>query len=474
LNLYFDVWLALGLLFFASYLMSHRTYLSMSFPIFGVVTLSSLAALISVSLAQIDLGFSVLSGSALIAAIIVFTSKPGGKKAARAAFFSTLYSFGVAAISLFTQVFGVAGVGFSDGFTIMRTSLWIQGVVGESPLDGSKGLKRGWGMSSVQALGDRGEYLVGFVPVIFIVAIICSLLIIFRVLKDRSVAIALSATTFVVLLSTEAVLRHLYLMNSHSLIWLALAVLILILLDQRTFEMRGRSLVAVLPVISAIAFARFDALWVIAPLLVPILLATYRSKRTNGLLILVSALGPLATWLLIAVTNFPLGGPVGIGIVVFGVVLAFLLTNAIIPVGWLEFGKLKKIYFWLALGITLLAFLLANATSSLQGMFANFLLGEGLWGATIICLVGLALIASILKRKKPTEELFGLIHAAGFLMISLLFAAKLGDGFEDGILGGGLVRSGWGDSINRMIVVYVPFAVLFVANFVGRLTRKSS
>lgn len=455
----------MGILFFVGHIASNRMYLSLSLPVFGLVTVASIVGLVSITFGPVNLGLIVLLTTAVAAVLLLLILRPRLSVVLKSLSFAGAYGLVTATISLLTQALGLASVAFSDGFTLMRTSLWIQGVISESPLDGDKGLKRGFGIPSVQALGERGEYLVGFMPVIFITALICSLLIIFKLVQDRAIAWVVSGALLVVMLSTEAILRHMYLMNSHALIWLAFAVILLFILDKRTFELDPQSLVTVLPMFIALAFARFDAVWIFAPFLIPIALATYWRNKLSGLLVLASVLVPLAGWLLMAVVDFPFGGQLGVVVLLTLVIAAFFLAAFSLPQTWLTFGTLRKIYLWSAVSTSFLVLLLSNFTSSFDSLFVNLILGEGLWGMSVISLAALSLVAIFARKRRNKDDLSRMMLVAGFLSLNLFLIAKLGDGIENGLFGGSLARSGWGDSLNRMLVAYIPFVFLFIGNF---------
>lgn len=472
MNYYFEVWVALALMFFIAHLATKRIYLSLSLPVFGLVTTASPVALSSVAFGPVNLRLTVLFVSLLVAALTLVYLRPKLQVALKSFLFAGAYGLGAAGLSLLTQIFGLASVAFSDGFTIMRASLWIQGIISESPLDGDRGLKRGFGISSVQALGERGEYLVGFMPIIFITAMICSLLIIFKFIGDRNLAWVVSGSLLVVMVSTEAILRQMYLMNSHTLIWLAFSVILLFILDKRTFELDPKSLITVLPLFSALAFARFDAVWIFAPFLIPIALVTYWRNKLSGFLVLASVLVPLAGWLLFAVIHFPFGGQLGVAVLLTVVIAAFLLAAFFVPQMWLTFRTLSKIYLWTGVSTSILVLLLSNFTISFDALFTNLVLGEGLWGISVISLAALALVAIFVRNRTDKDEIPKMLLAAGFLSLNLLLIAKLGDGFENGLFGGGFARIGWGDSVNRMLVAYIPFAVIFIGNFVNSIVKS--
>ena len=465
----------MSLLFFIGRTVGARSYLVLSLPVFGLVTIASFVSLFSVSVYSLNLNWTVLVITAIFASLIFVVLRPGILVTLRSIYYAGIYGAGIAALSAVTQWLGLAGVGFSDGFTIMRASLWIQGVILESPLDGERGLKRGFGISSVQALGDRGEYLVGFMPVIFITAMFCSALIMFKLIQDRTVAGVVAASLLVVMISTEAILRHMFLMNSHSLIWLAFAVIILVILDKKAFDLEPPSLLAVLPVFSSLAFARFDAVWIFAPLLVPIALATYWRSKTSGVAVLLSVLVPLGGWLLIAVDNFPFGGDLGVVAIVVAITAIFLAASAVLQRSWIEFKSLSYIFLWAGAALILSAFLVSDSSKSFDAFIINLILGEGLWGLTIISLLVFAFstaIANLFIRPDRKNYLVQAILAMGLLSLSLLLLAKLGDSFEVGLAGAPLARPGWGDSINRMLAAYIPFALTFIGHQISKFTKN--
>lgn len=472
--IYFEVWLAVALLYFIGESLTRKYYVAISFPIFSLISITAFVSLVSISVTTLNLEFAVLVVSAILFILTVLFVRNSRPKTfwigARALFYGSI----TALVSFITQYFGLAGVAFSDGFTILRTSLWLQGVLDVSPLVGDKGVKRGYAISAVQSLGQTGEYLVGFVPIIFIAATISTLFIVFRIISNRQIATLLSIVLVVVFISTEAILRHLYLMNSHSLIWLAFAVTILMVTDNGGFVFERALVLSMLPLFSSLAFARLDAIWIFAPLLIPIALANFRANKTHGLAILFAVIVSLTSWLFIAVTDFPFGGTAGVVALMVTGVLGFFVVNWILPEKALDAPTISKIYYFASLALAPMIIIISNFESSLENLVLNLFLGEGLWGATVIALMLISLIAiPLLIRHKP-DEIQRFILSAGLLSLLFFVCAKLADGFDSGsILDSVIARSGWGDSLNRMLVAYIPFAVIFVSSAMSKvLARK--
>lgn len=470
---YPEVWISLALLFLIGDWLSSRFYISASLPIFGLITISSFVGLFSVNFFALDLGLATLILTSVLALITGFLTRPTWKKLVIGSVKASAFVGVSASISFLTKYFGLAGVGFSDGFTIVGTGLWIQGLIEDTPLVGDRGLKRGLAMPAVQALGAPGEYLVGFIPLIFLVALICSMLIVYKTVGDKRLAIVLISALLIVLLSTEAVLRNLYLMNNHSLILLAYAVLILALLENKGFVFERKTLVSLLPVISTLGFARIDTLWMFAPLLIPLALVSFRKNKANGLLILASALIPLASWLIFALEGFTFGGYLGVALILSATTAIFFVANALIPNRWLQLQQLKKVYYWASIGLAVVIVLISNLERSINALFLNFVLGEGLWGVTLIALAVFAIVSSYFVRKMKVDDLEGWLIAAGLLALLLFVFAKLADGFgSGGITGGYIARSGWGDSLNRMLVAFTPFAFVFISSRLNRMHAR--
>ena len=479
MTFYFEVWLAIAFLAFGSSLFSRRFYVIATFPIFGLITLSSAVALFSVSVVKMDLQLGVLTLSAFFSVAVILILRPSLRQLLRGAIAAGLAIFSAAAFSLTSQFFGLAGVGFSDGFTILTASLWFQDqVVQESPLVGFRGLKRGIGISAVQALGESGEYLVGLIPLIFAIFIVCSSLIIYKTLGTKWVAVVLTASLLTIAISTEAILRHLYLMNSHALIGLAFAVATLMVIDSKSLVLRGDLLILAFPMISTVAFARLDALIIFLPLVVPLAIANYRQRKSLGLALILAALVPTAAWLSIAVIDFPVGGQLGVFILCTLALGLFYLTASIVPEKFVTAKTIAKLYLWSICAILVFVLVLSDLEASSRAMVLNFYQGEGLWGATLFLVSGVVILSLFLGRGSSFGAEATFLLRAGVLSLLFFLIAKVGDGQLSSVLAGDglssavLARSGWGDSLNRMLVAYLPFFFLLSASLVRRLQRE--
>ena len=462
---YPEVWLSLAFLYFVGEALSRRYSVAISFSIFGLISLAAYVSLFSVTVGQAPLALTVLVISTICLIASIFFLRRSLTKPLWLAVRSMVFGAFSAAVSIITQYFGVAGVAFSDGFTILTATSWIQGAFDISPLDGNKGVKRGFAISAVQSLGETGEYVVGFIPLIFIAAVSTSLLIVFRIIGDKKKSVLVSLVLLAMMLSTEAIFRHLYLMNSHSLIWLAFAITILMIIDNHGFVFKRTLIVSLIPLLSALAFARLDAIWIYAPLLVPIALANYRASKINGLLVLSPVLISLGAWLFLAVVDFPFGGKAGVGIILTLAASAFLLANWLLPETALTAASLRKIYYFASLGLLLVIIIISNRGISVKNLVVNLFLGEGLWGVTIVALLVFSLLAIPLLRRVNSDQIVKFLLAAGLLAMSLYLFAKVADGLGSGAFTGyGFSRIGWGDSLNRMLVAYIPFAVVFVSS----------
>lgn len=142
---------------------------------------------------------------------------------------------------------------------------------------------------------------------------------------------------------------------------------------------------------------------------------------------------------------------------VLGFIIAALGTIAgiwILKTGLLK-GKSTLILVGveISLWLTLIVFSLLNpviASKSLHSVYHNVVVGEGLWGLSLVILGYFALVAILLVRDKTLRSLRFPLTVFAPLMLIIAFLID------------GAYRVGAGDSFNRMLLHILPLLVLYI------------
>jgi hypothetical protein len=457
--------LILGVFQFGSYLFL-RSNRNLAFPIAIMVFVlaSSIAVLVTFLFPHIS-AIVVLTGLSLLVGIAsAILIKPVNLRLLLLAFSAGLGAALVFVISqLVTRYMGFASIGFGDGQTVLGISEGFQAGVYEKP-DGLVGLKRGFGLPAYQSFGFEGEYLVGFLPMVFLAAVIATYALLSNLLTSRVFLNVSFAAGMAVLLSTESVARHVYLMNTHTLAWAIFAVLLAGLLKFVDSNQDSSTWLMVSIALGTGSMARADNLLILTPSLLLLTWAARSETRLTRIGFWIATFAPFAAWASVLGFGLP-----GLGIFGMPVLALTAIGGGGLVIWFLEkrwaSGNLIQ---WAAKGLLILTFSLAlslapGTSRSLEVIFVNLFLGEGLWGATPLFLVVLYATLLVFDRGRPSQQqkwIFAFVCGT----IAAIVLAKFGDGLSQAGDLGGFARIGWGDSLNRMAVYLIPgiSALIFI------------
>ena len=456
-----------------------RSSKNMAFPVavMAFVIVASVAVLVKLLFPKVDAAAVQLSISALVVISAFLCGRPLRRNAVLLASGAGVVTAALFVVSqLITRLGGYSSIGFGDGQTVISISEGFQAGVYDRP-DGIIGLKRGFGLPAYQSLGFEGEFLVGFLPVVFLAALVATYVLLSNLISNRALLNVSYASLLVILLSTESVTRHVYLMNTHSLTWTIFAVLLVGLLKFVKSEQDKSTWVMVCVALATASMLRADNLLILAPTLMLLTWLARSEPKLHRVGFWVATFVPFASWATISGFGLP-----GLGLFGFPLfaILGFLVGLGVI---WLmdKPWASDKLMQWLAKGILLgtifLAFALApGAWTSIMNIFINLFLGEGLWGATPLALLLLYVALLIFDRGASSQQqkwVFAVVSGT----IGALILAKFGDGLSKSGNLGGFARIGWGDSLNRMFVYFIPgiatLLLLRIESVWGRLEAKS-
>ena len=454
------VTLSLGLIQIGSFLFL-RASRNLAFPvaIMVFVTGASLSVLVKILIPAVDVNVVLVVISALVVFLGFVWARPLPRKSAILAFAAGAVTAALFVVSqVVTRLGGYSSIGFGDGQTVIGISEGLQVGVYDRP-DGIIGLKRGFGLPAYQSLGFEGEFLVGFLPVVFLAALVATYVLLSSLISNKALLNVSYSSLLVILLSTESVTRHVYLMNTHSLTWTIFAVLLVGLLKFVKSEQDKSTWVMVCVALAAGSMLRADNLLIFAPTLVLLTWVARSQPKLHRIGFWVATFVPFAAWATILGFELPVLGLLGFPVfAVFGVLVG-LGVMWLMDKPWAS----DKVMQWLAKGVLVgtlvLAFALSpSAWTAIVNMFINLFLGEGLWGATPLFLV-LLYVALILFDRGPVSQQQKWIFALVAGTMGAMVLAKFGDGLSHSGTLGGFARIGWGDSLNRMLVYLIPGAV---------------
>ena len=454
------VTLSLGLIQVGSFLFL-RASRNMAFPVavMAFVIVASVAVLVKLLFPKVDAAAVQLSISALVVISAFLCGRPLRRNAVLLASGAGVVTAALFVVSqLITRLGGYSCIGFGDGQTVISISEGFQAGVYDRP-DGIIGLKRGLGLPAYQSLGFEGEFLVGFLPVVFLAALVATYVLLSNLISNRALLNVSYASLLVILLSTESVTRHVYLMNTHSLTWTIFAVLLAGLLKFVKSEQDKSAWVMVCVALAAGSMLRADNLLILAPTLVLLTWVARSQPKSHRIGFWVATFVPFAAWATILGFELPVLGPLGFPVfAVFGILVG-LGVMWLMDKPWAS----DKVMQWLAKGVLVgtlvLAFALSpSAWTSIVNMFINLFLGEGLWGATPLFLV-LLYVALVSLDRGPVSQQQKWIFAVVVSTAAAMVLAKFGNGLSISGQLGSFVRIGWGDSLNRMSLYLIPGVV---------------
>ena len=451
------VTLSLGLIQIGSFLFL-RASKNLAFPvaILGFVTAASLAVLVKILIPSVDATAVLLVISALVVFLVFVWARPLPRKSSILAFAASAVTAALFAVSqVVTRLGGYSSIGFGDGQTVIGISEGFQAGVYDRP-DGIIGLKRGFGLPAYQSLGFEGEFLVGFLPVVFLAALVATYVLLSNLISNRTLLNVSFASLLVILLSTESVTRHVYLMNTHSLTWTIFAVLLVGLLKFVKSEQDKSTWVMVCVALATASMLRADNLLILAPTLMLLTWLARSEPKLHRVGFWVATFVPFASWATILGFGLPGLGLFGFPLfAVLGVLLG-LMVMWLTGRPWANDKMVQWVAKGILLGTLLLAFALSSETwTSIVNMFINLFLGEGLWGATPLFLV-LLYVALVSLDRGPVSQQQKWIFAVVVSTAAAMVLAKFGNGLSISGQLGSFVRIGWGDSLNRMSLYLIP------------------
>lgn len=451
-------------------LLTRSTFSAIAFSIFGLYTSAALAVIIGIiSSPEIRKpAILVIALSCLLISIVyAFKTK---KIAARMHWIWTgMFAVLPLASQLISRTFGLSSVAFGDGHTIMRVGQLFQGFPSEV-IGGTKALKRGFALPALQSFGFDQEYLVGFLPIFFIAALILTIYLVWLISPTKSVFFSVTTITFAIVISTEAIMRHLYLMNTHATAWLLTSFFLIMIWKYLYSEVNPGEVVTIVLAFGAIAFMRLDFILLFAPYLLVLLLLMARPNKflAIGLLFVVAI--PAWLWMTLAVNDFPYFGSAGPSLlaitgIALGTMIVLVQNNLRHPI-----LPLTGMSLWILASFVSVALLvLTNALRSLENVFTNLFLGEGLWGFSFWIFAFIAL-ASLLTKKTTTNIDFNKAAVRLFVSsVSIYVFTKFLDGQSLWELGSSWSRVGFGDSLNRTLVTWLPFFLIPLVKLISSI-----
>lgn len=375
--------------------------------------------------------------------------------------------FVVAMLSqILTRVFALSSVAFTDGHTLMIRGQELAS--GELTLaEGTKALKRGFGLSAIQAQGLDGEYLVGFMPLVLVAAFSYSAWVVHCHYGSLRVTIVTSFLMLPIVIFIEAIARHWFLMNTHSYAWLLTAVFlgaISKLVLGRSDDLPWGSLYLCF---SAIGFLRLDYLVLFSVFWFFIAwLASDRHWVKVGAMLPVGVVSSMV-WILPGTKDFPFFGSAGLILysimgVALPVALALMLNRRRARV-YFE----SKAFWAIPLVLIVASLPLISWQTTISSLLTNMVSGEGLWGgvfASVMTLIGIALWQS---RNEPRQSNW-MLRLLALSVLTYLLTKSL-DNFELFAGDRTIVRIGFGDSLNRSLINWLPFLFLVMGGIQKRL-----
>lgn len=363
-----------------------------------------------------------------------------------------------------TRQFRLAGVYFGDSPTILANAASVAD--GGSPFLGLfVSLKRSVGTYSVHSLGflEQGEYLVAYHPYVFLVALIAVAGASIRLIGNRIVGSLFIITGATVLVSTEAIIRHLYFINSHAGLMLLIAIIASLLVSEN--DKNIRPIMLLLLVAAGILRPDYGAIMLVLVFLLALRKQLVLSRVQQGLaigavVVPIYLLG-VSSGVEISLSEFVifsiLAVVAGVAIFIFAQVLYSLSPRS---------DQVFVYSFWALVALLIAEFL--NSESDISPLVTNFFLFEGLWGYSGYLFVAIVAASFIFSRKEPMHQAL-----AELLLLSLLLilAVKLTDVFLTSGAEFGLARVGWGDTVNRLMVSILPIVVLISAQLLGSILK---
>lgn len=472
-NTFFYV-LPLSLIYLTWSIWTGRPLLSFPLSVISFLPAASFSTLIEIW-TGFDSNLSLLVISVIVAAIALVGRRASivssvGLYAALGAAFVAALSFTSTYLS---KSLGLSSIGFTDGHTILVRA--IEFGSGDSSIEsGVKALKRGFGISAIHAQGEPSEYLVGFMPLIFVAVLFATGLLVHEISRDRFSSVVVPVVILSLAVIVEAIGRHIWLINSHSFLWLAFTLLLLFFYESAHHERISSPLsFSILVIFSAIGFLRVDAILISLPLTLLLLIQGNRySSKLAYAIIPVQAISAFL-WIITVTDEFPLFATLG--------PYLFLVAGLVISLAFVKLGALQKFssdilgkrpFWYVAGGFLLYSIFAIDYGNTFEALILNLFLGQGLWGALPYLVVIGALLMLISHKKLLTSDDRVAISAIA-LSTMIFFVIKSWDSLDSGFLYGAVVRTGFGDSFNRNLISWTPLVVIMVSIAIRASVSKS-
>lgn len=449
---------SLIVLLISGLILSRSIFSAIAFSIFGLICAADLAVIIDriISL-NVNKPLLVFFSSLCLFISLLYAHKEKKKIPLSHWVGLGIFILGTITSQIVTRIFGLTSVAFGDGHTIMMLSQSFQNESTEL-ISGTKALKRGFGFPALQSFGFDGEYLVGFEPIFFMAAVILTLYIV-RLLSPNFVGFySVSSVVLVIVFSTEAILRHLYLMNTYSIAWLITAFFLYIVWKYFYRIVNLGDIATIFLAFGTIAFLRIDYIALFSPYILCFILISARKSIVLSIFSLFTVAVPAWLWMTFAVKDFPFFGSAGPTVLVIsgfllGILIIFTQRKLDKPIQPLTNNLLL-----VTSGIILFTiFVITDTLKSLRNIIINLFFGEGLWGISSWVILILILAGLITKRFK---EMDSFMRAAIRLFLSSLIIyvfTKFLDGDSLWQTRTGWSRVGFGDSLNRTVTTWLPF-----------------
>ena len=369
-------------------------------------------------------------------------------------------------IEVVTRQLRLGGVYFGDVPTILGNAVSVS--QGGNPFLGLfVSLKRSVGTYSVHALGYsfEGEYLVAYHPYIFVLALIGIFGLCFKVIGNFYLAGLFTLLGLGLIASTEAILRHLYFINSQAGLMLLTSVLCSLMFADSKLNMRP--ILAVALVSSGILRPDYGAIMLV---LTAMLVLRKNLAISNRERVLAVGLVVIPIYLLGISSGLQL---TGVEILVFTSLAVF--SGTVISLFGIVLSKLKPrpeqvivFVFWSL--VILISIELLNSEAAASPLITNFFMFEGLWGFTAYFMVAMSLVSFLFSIRDYEHKV---LLEVFLLTLLMLLGIKLADVFLTADSGFGLARVGWGDSVNRLMIAILPIAAVSAAQVLSSIFSQN-
>lgn len=453
--------MATVLLIFAGSLFFRSSILGFGVALINLLSLAALSTVIGITVGRqfADVTLLIVSASILIA-VIVRELRISSRIPLALLIQTGAFSFLIFASQFVSRQFGLSSVAFTDGHTILSLSQNFQSG-GVDLLEGVMSLKRGFALPALHSFGFENEYLVGFMPLFFLAALLMTYYLMLKMTQYKKSALLAFSVLLAICLSTEAILRHAYLINTHSIAWLLVATLSIALVLHFRKENQQNQLILVLSCFIAIGFLRVDYILLFLPFIIVAILTSAARNRLVAFAMALAVGVPAWLWLTFATKDFPFFGGMGPTVILAtGLLLAGILiqiqSKLTKPI---ELLKGKALFIVSALFVTLtLAY--ANTGASIKAIAINLFWSEGLWGFSaffLLVIYSLSLFFRVSSKKAPE---FGALARLASASVAIYVFTKYLDGVGAGQTYASFARVGFGDSLNRTLVTWIPIFML--------------